>query len=174
MPQFTHGVRNPNVDGNSRVDNASTDGTAAYVHIAFPGVVLLANETNTGFAAGNNRALRAARGRFVLLLNPDTYVHTGALDALVTFMNERPEVWACGPPVFNADGSPQRTGVRFPGIWNLLVESLFLDRVFPRTRLFGAHRELYSESGTSPHSGLRPGILPARAPDGYGSGRQPR
>jgi N-acetylglucosaminyl-diphospho-decaprenol L-rhamnosyltransferase len=129
------------------VDNASTDGTAAYVRKAFPGVVLLASETNAGFAAGNNRALRVARGRFVLLLNPDTSVHTGALDALVTFMNERPKVWACGPPVFNADGSPQRTGVRFPGIWNLLVESLFLDRMFPRTRLFGAHRELYRNPG---------------------------
>jgi GT2 family glycosyltransferase len=129
------------------VDNASADGTAAYVREAFPGVALLANETNTGFAAGNNRALHVARGRFVLLLNPDTFVHVGALDALVAFMNESPAVWACGPPVFNADGSPQRTGIRFPGIWNLLVESLFLDRMFPRTRLFGGHRELYHDPG---------------------------
>ena len=129
------------------VDNASTDETAAYVRKAFPGAALLANEANNGFAAANNRALNVAQGRYVLLLNPDTYVHAGALDALVTYMNDHPEVWACGPPVFNADGSPQRTGVRFPGMWNLLVESLFLDRVFPRTRLFGSHKELYRDPG---------------------------
>jgi len=127
------------------VDNASTDQTAAFVQSAFPGVALLASETNAGFAGGNNRALNLARGRYLLLLNPDTVVHTGALDVLVTFMDAHPEVWACGPPLFNADGSPQRTGVRFPGIWNLLVESVFLDRVFPRTRLFGGHRQIYRD-----------------------------
>jgi N-acetylglucosaminyl-diphospho-decaprenol L-rhamnosyltransferase len=129
------------------VDNASTDGTAAFVRTAFPGVALIPSETNAGFAAGNNRALTLARGRYLLLLNPDTAVHPGALDVLVTFMDDHPRVWACGPPLFNADGSPQRTGVRFPGIWNLLVESLFLDRVFPRTRLFGGHREWYRDPG---------------------------
>ncbi len=127
------------------VDNASTDETAAFVRTAFPGVIVLAAETNSGFAAGNNRALNVAQGRYLLLLNPDTVVHTGALDALVTFMDGHPEAWACGPPLFNADGSPQRTGVRFPGIWNILVESLFLDRLFARTRLFGGHRELYRD-----------------------------
>jgi N-acetylglucosaminyl-diphospho-decaprenol L-rhamnosyltransferase len=129
------------------VDNASRDETAAFVRKGFSGVELLVNETNTGFAAGNNRGLDAARGQFLLLLNPDTYVHAGAFDTLVTFMKEHPQVWACGPPVFNADGSPQRTGVRFPGLWNMLVESLFLDRVFPRTRVFGGHKELYREPG---------------------------
>jgi N-acetylglucosaminyl-diphospho-decaprenol L-rhamnosyltransferase len=129
------------------VDNGSADGTAAVVQSTFPGVHVLVSETNAGFASGNNRALNLAQGRYLLLLNPDTVVHPGALDVLVTFMDDHPEAWACGPPLFNADGSPQRTGVRFPGLWNLLVESLFLDRVFPRTRLFGGHRELYRDPG---------------------------
>jgi GT2 family glycosyltransferase len=127
------------------VDNASTDGTAAFVQSAFPGVAVLVSETNDGFAAGNNRALHLAQGRYLLLLNPDTVVYPGSLDVLVKFMDAHPAVWACGPPLFNADASPQRTGVRFPGIWNLLVESLFLDRLFPGTRLFGGHRQLYSD-----------------------------
>ncbi len=129
-------------------DNASTDETAAFVQSAFPGVAVLASGTNAGFAAGNNRALNVAGGKYLLLLNPDTVVHPGSLDVLVKFMDDHPGVWACGPPLFNADGSPQRTGVRFPGIWNLLVESLFLDRVFPRTRLFGSHRGLYRDTET--------------------------
>ena len=127
------------------VDNASGDGTAAFVQSAFPGVVVLMSGTNAGFASGNNLALNRAQGRYLLLLNPDTVVHPGALDVLVRFMDDHPGVWACGPPLFNADGSPQRTGVRFPGIWNLLVESLFLDRAFPGTRLFGGHRQLYCD-----------------------------
>ena len=127
------------------VDNASTDETVAFVREKHPGVERIVNETNNGFAAGNNRALNVARGECILLLNPDTHVHPGALDALVSFMKQHPEVWACGPPVFNADGSAQRTGVRFPGLWNMLVESVFLDRVFPRTALFGSHKELYRD-----------------------------
>lgn len=127
------------------VDNASTDETVAFLREKHPSVELIVNESNSGFASGNNRALNVARGECILLLNPDTHVHPGALDALVLFMKQHPEVWACGPPVCNADGSPQRTGVRFPGLWNMLVESVFLDRVFPGTRLFGSHRELYRD-----------------------------
>jgi GT2 family glycosyltransferase len=127
------------------VDNASQDGTAEMVRASFPSVRLVVNPRNLGFAAGNNVGIRAAAGRYCLLLNPDTIVHPGALAALVAYAEAHPEAWAVGPRILNTDGTPQRSGVRFPSAWNLVVEALFLDRLFPRTRCFGSHRALYAD-----------------------------
>lgn len=127
------------------VDNASTDGSVELITRRFPAVRVIENGGNAGFAAANNRALRETRGRYFLLLNPDTLVRSGALDTLVRFMDEHQEAWAAGPMMLNGDGSLQRGGVRFPSTWNILVEALFLDRLFPRSRVFGSHRELYED-----------------------------
>ncbi len=53
------------------VDNGSTDNSADYVRQAFPEVQILALDTNTGFAAANNRAIEACSSEFVALLNND-------------------------------------------------------------------------------------------------------
>ena len=73
------------------LDNDSGDGTAEMVGAEFPDVRLLALDENLGFAAGVNRAAEEARGEYVLLLNPDTVVHEGALDRLVGFARAHPE-----------------------------------------------------------------------------------
>jgi hypothetical protein len=62
-------------------------------------------------------------------------------------MDGHENVWAAGPAMVNADGTLQRTGVRFPGNWNILVEALFLDRLYPQSRLFGRHKELFEDPG---------------------------
>lgn len=127
------------------VDNNSADGTLDYVQSVLPESIRCGNSSNRGFAAANNQGFALAHGRYVLLLNPDTVLHRDACDLLVQFMDLNPDVFACGPALFNGDGTPQRTGVRFPAVWNLLVEACFLDRLFPRSRLFGAHRELFAD-----------------------------
>src|SRR5690348_1064100 len=63
------------------VDNASADGSADAVAAAFPQVELIRAPRNGGFAYGNNLALRRIRGRYALLLNPDTLVPPGAVAA---------------------------------------------------------------------------------------------
>jgi hypothetical protein len=125
------------------IDNGSADGTVAHVRKSFPGVEAIENRLNNGFAAANNQVLTAPKSRYVMLLNPDTVVQPGALDGLVGFMEEHPGAWVAGPTILNPDGTLQRTGVRFPNTWNIFVEGIFLDRLFPRSRLFGRHRELY-------------------------------
>ena len=70
------------------VDNASTDGTVAYVRERFPWVRVVALTENRGFAGGNNAGVREARGRFVALLNNDTVPEPGWLQALVDGVNE--------------------------------------------------------------------------------------
>ena len=59
------------------VDNGSTDGTQAMLRARFPGVMLLENRDNVGFARANNQGFRRCRGRAVLLLNPDALVERG-------------------------------------------------------------------------------------------------
>src|SRR4051812_46242761 len=65
------------------LDNASADGSAALVRAAFPWVKLICSSTNLGFAAGLNRAAAAARGQYLVELNPDTEFTSGWLDALL-------------------------------------------------------------------------------------------
>ncbi len=127
------------------VDNASSDGTVEFLQEHRHDVHVIANAENRGFAAANNQAFERAHGRYVLLLNPDTVVHEGALDALVHFMDASPDAAAAGPALCNEDGTPQYTGVRFPNNLNILFETLFLDRLFPRSRVFGRHKELYAD-----------------------------
>ena len=125
------------------VDNASSDGTPEMVRSEFPTVALHVSEHNLGFAAANNLAMREAQTGYVLLLNPDTVVLTPGLGPLVRFLEAHTKAWAVGPRLLNSDRTPQRTGVRFPSVWNIAVESFFLDRLFPNSRVFGRHRELY-------------------------------
>ncbi len=127
------------------VDNSSTDGSVELIRERFPGIRIIANASNRGFAAANNEGFRYVQSRYILLLNPDTVVHGRALESLVSFMAEHPTASAAGPAIRNRDGSPQRTGVRFPSNWNIFVEALFLDRLFSNSRLFGAHKELYED-----------------------------
>ena len=141
-------IRKAGPGGSSQVyvvDNNSADGTVEAIGRNFPEVRLIANSENVGFAAANNQAIRGSQSRYILLLNPDTSVLPGVLDGLVEFMDSHPGASAAGPVLLNNDRTAQRTGVRFPTNWNTLVETLFLDRVFPRSRIFGRHKELYED-----------------------------
>ncbi len=89
------------------VDNASRDGSADMVRTEFPGVRLIANAENLGFARANNQGIRASQGRYVVLLNSDTLVPPGALAALVAFMDAHPDAGAVGPRLLRPDGTAQ-------------------------------------------------------------------
>lgn len=65
------------------VDNGSTDGSAAWIAEHFPGVQVLANASNRGFAAANNQGIAASRGAFVALLNNDAWVEPDWLANLI-------------------------------------------------------------------------------------------
>lgn len=116
-------------------DNASTDGVTDHVRGAWPQVRLLETGGNYGFAVANNRALDLARGRHVLLLNPDTKVRPGALDRLVSFLDQHPEVGVAAPRLLYPDGSDQGTARRFPS-----PAAAIFGRRSPLTRLFPRNR----------------------------------
>jgi hypothetical protein len=114
------------------VDNGSTDGSPRMVQAQFPWVTLLENRANLGFAQANNLAISQAQGEFLLLLNSDTRLLPGALQALLAFMAAHPPAGACGARLLNDDGSlqpscqPMLTPER--EFWRLS----FLDMLLPR------------------------------------------
>lgn len=85
-------------------DNGSTDGSMDFLRTNFPQVRLIENGRNLRFAKGNNVGIQASRGEYVLILNPDTIVHEGALDKLTAFADKHPEAGGFGCKVMNADG----------------------------------------------------------------------
>jgi GT2 family glycosyltransferase len=82
------------------VDNNSTDGSAEFVRKKFRKVKILQLKKNYGFAEGNNRGYRIAKGKYVVLLNPDTIVSRNWLRQLVIPAEKDPEVAAVSSMLF--------------------------------------------------------------------------
>lgn len=114
------------------VDAASDDGSVEMIREEFPEVRLLASTENLGYSRGNNLGLRAATGRFLFVLNPDTRVRPGAVAALLTYMSEHPGVGLLGPRLLNPDGSPQSSRRRWPTPGTAFFESTWLQPCAPR------------------------------------------
>lgn len=114
------------------VDSASSDNSVAMLCQEFPAVRLYASETNVGYSGGNNLGMLESRGRYVLLLNPDTEVLGDAVSTMVAYMDRHPGVGALGPQLLSPDGSVQSSRRCFPTLCTALVESTFLQRWFPR------------------------------------------
>lgn len=111
------------------VDNGSKDGSADMVEREFPGVQIIRNADNRGFAAANNVAMRRAAGRHVLLLNPDTEVRPDTIGTLARYLDEHQRTGICGPRVLYPDGSFQSCGYRFPTVWSEIRMSKNVNRV---------------------------------------------
>ena len=75
----------------------------------------MALESNTGFARGNNRGIRETASELVLLLNSDTMVPDGAIDALVSSLRELPGAAVTGPRIVDANGLPELSFGRMIG-----------------------------------------------------------
>lgn len=89
------------------VDNASSDGAPVLVREQHPGVRLLEAPGNVGFARANNIGIRATRSDLVLLLNPDTVVPPGAIDALAAELAQNPAAAAVAPRLVDGEGVPE-------------------------------------------------------------------
>jgi N-acetylglucosaminyl-diphospho-decaprenol L-rhamnosyltransferase len=117
------------------VDAASADGSADMVQAEFPAVRLLSQAENLGYTRGNNVGLCAARGRYLLILNPDTTVAGEALADMVAYMEAHPHVGALGPQLTDPDGTVQSTRRRFPTLATVFFESTWLQPLAPRSLL---------------------------------------
>lgn len=126
------------------VDNASSDGSVEMVRSKFPYVTLIENKENLGFGAANNQGIKTSKGKYILILNPDTVILPGCLDRLMGFLGQYSDVGAVGPKILNPDKTIQITCARnFP---TLLTEFFWLTtlvRRFPKNRVIGYYLMSY-------------------------------
>ncbi len=132
------------------VDNASIDGSVALIKKKFPKVRVIANTKNLGFSKANNQGASIARGKYFLILNPDTLLQENTLDVCYQFMEIHPKCGALGVKMIDGKGSflpeskrsiptPQVAFFKFSGLSNL----------FPKSKKFGAYYLSYlSENQT--------------------------
>lgn len=132
------------------VDNGSTDGTVEDVKRFAEGGLnvkskwqklrLIENKRNLGFAKGNNLGIKQAQGRYILLLNSDTLVEKNTIVEMLKFMEENPKVGVATCKVELSDGSFDPACHRgFPTPWAALTYFLGLERLFPKSKVFGQY-----------------------------------
>lgn len=122
------------------IDNASSDGTAAMIKTQFPKAILVENTINKGFATANNQAIVLAKGRYFLLLNPDTIVLDNAINKTIHFADQNPQAAVVGCKVLNPDRTLQPTCFMFPSLLNMFLSSTYLYKLFEKNRFFGRER----------------------------------
>jgi len=108
------------------LDNASSDGSVEAVERRFPDASVIALAAKQGKAANDSLLLERARGRYCLLLNEDSELREGAVEALVLALDANPEAGAAGARLFDGDGNPYACAWRFPGVESAIVGAMFL------------------------------------------------
>jgi GT2 family glycosyltransferase len=119
------------------VDNGSQDGCLSFVRRHYPQVRAFSAPERQGFAKNYNLGMRHARGEYVLILNNDTVVHEGALDALLTGMQQNPTYGMLGGKLLLSDGRIQPECARpFPTPFSYMLEQSVLIPCLPLGRLW--------------------------------------
>jgi GT2 family glycosyltransferase len=116
----------------SVVDNGSPDESAALVAAEFGFATLIRTGENRGFAGGCNAAWPTVRGDYWLVLNPDTVVPRGGVEALTAFMDEQPALGAASPAFVDSLGRVSRSGRRLPSTLRTLAELTRAHLLLPR------------------------------------------
>lgn len=117
------------------VDNASSDGSVAYIQREFSECKLIVNPVNVGFGRANNQALAFASGRYILLLNTDAFVAPDTLEKTVGFMDAFPQCGILGVRLEGREGDLQPCARYFPTPFNLFLQRTGLNKVFRNVRL---------------------------------------
>jgi hypothetical protein len=106
------------------VDNNSSDSSAQYIIKAFPEIAFQQNTENLGFGRANNIGILQSCGKYVFLLNSDTYITDNALKTFFNFMEDprNAQVACCGGSLFQANGVPQVSYGNFPSLLESLSE----------------------------------------------------
>ena len=121
------------------MDNASADGSAEAIAAEFPDIRLFAETDNHGFSKSNNLLAEHAQGTYLLLLNPDTLVLSGAVDTLVSFGQSHPEAKIWGGRTLFEDRSLNPGSVWGKmTLWNVFCRTSGLTAIFPKSEFFNS------------------------------------
>lgn len=107
------------------IDNASADNSVAMLEQFGDQIRLIKNDTNRGYAGGNNQGYSLAKGEYILLLNQDTIIPTGTIAAMQHWLNDHPEYGGVTTKLLNIDSSTQYyMHRRFPTLWSVTLALL--------------------------------------------------
>lgn len=135
-------------------DNASPDGSLEAFReykkkTKIKSFSVVDNGGNIGFAAGNNKGIPLAKGRYILFLNPDTVMYPQTLSVCLSFMDSHPDAGACGCRVSLPTGGIDEASHRgFPTPWNAFTHFSGLEKLFPRSKLFAGYTQGWEDLTT--------------------------
>jgi len=119
------------------VDNASSDGSCELISSKFPQVTLIKSEKNLGFAAANNKGFALAKGKYVVLLNSDAFLHPGTLQNAFSKMENDPHIGLGGAQLVGLEGERQPSARPFPAFFNYFLRLSGLADKYPHSKIFG-------------------------------------
>jgi GT2 family glycosyltransferase len=122
------------------VDNNSVDGSVEFIRQKFPKVNLIANKENVGFSKANNQAILQSKGRYVLLLNPDTVVEQDTFDKCVAYMDAHPNTGGMGVRMLDGKGRflpESKRGLPTPAV--SFYKIFGFSKLFPKSKKFGSY-----------------------------------
>jgi N-acetylglucosaminyl-diphospho-decaprenol L-rhamnosyltransferase len=119
------------------VDNASLDGSADAIERSFKNINLIKSPENLGFAKANNLAARTARGKYILLLNPDTVILDNAIERLLKFAIDNPTAGIWGGRTVFADGRLNpASSWGFISLTSLFFQSIGFSTIYQSSSFF--------------------------------------
>lgn len=126
------------------VDNDSKDGSVEFLKPLFPNVKFISLKENVGFGRANNIGFKESKGKYILILNPDTILEETTLSTMYDYMEKHGEVGISGCKVLNSDGSFQPACRRgFPTPWASFSKLFGLQKLFPGSKLFGKYNQTF-------------------------------
>jgi len=128
------------------IDNNSSDDSFELVNkIKFPELKTVRNSENLGYTKAVNQGIKLSKGKYVLLLNPDTVLNDTSIKVMYDFLEANPSYGGCAPLMKNPDGSIQHSVRNFPTYWRMFCEFSLLAYIFPKTKLFGSWKAKYMD-----------------------------
>ncbi len=126
------------------VDNNSHDGTVEALRLNFENVKVIANHQNVGFSKANNQAIKKAKGKYVLILNPDTKVMPEAIKTMIKYMDQNENIACSTCRVELPDGTLDKDCRRhFPTPWRAFCHFSKLSRIFKGSKIFDQYQMGY-------------------------------
>ena len=122
------------------VDNNSVDGSIEMLKNKFPQVTLIENKENVGFSTANNQGIKISKGKYVLLLNPDTVVEENTFKLTLDFMNENDEAGGLGVKMIDGTGTflpESKRGLPTPKV--AFYKIFGLAKLFSKSKKYGAY-----------------------------------
>ncbi|MCF6356483.1 MAG: glycosyltransferase [Draconibacterium sp.] len=147
LEQCLHSVLKASADITSEVfvvDNNSVDGSAQLIHEKFPQINFIENSENVGFSKANNQAIKLSKGKYILLLNPDTIVEEDTFQKVISFMEQNPDAGGLGVKMIDGKGvflPESKRGLPTPRV--AFYKMFGISKLFPKSKKFGKYHLSY-------------------------------